>query len=303
MKTTYKTFFLNSVLLAFCFWLCGIIVNIIPILYPLFKDGKIIEPLIVNISMLFFTVGSSIFIYSFIDAKMRRNEEKIRSEENQLFLKNIHAGIFENIMCKEIYNVLKRDFFLSPIYRSKLRITLQISENLNGYEITKNIEFNSSNSSVLEETVEEVIAIPLNETINGNKRSLMFKYNDESKWIKVSDKLEEDNVNKRFYRKAVNEQGEPAYCLKLKKGQEISVVNSVFKKYNGFVIEDRIFSTKSIVGAEIIVIKPKDCTFKLEPTFEGVNDVKIFGETEIRFENISAILVGQGIIYSVSKKS
>lgn len=313
-------------------WILAILIKFLPLKYSVFENDPILKIIIENLSLLFLTIGISIFIYTFLESKIKKIDNEISLKEQQYFnnkiialldesrvnieskqseiFKNLHASIFERFVDEKIYDTLVKDFFSANLVRRNLKITFQISEIDDGYEIKQNTSYDAENICSGNETTEEDIVIPkeFENNDNGSRMVVMMKNKDiwdkKDNWFTVFSNIKNNKVdinnegNIESYR---NIHDELRYRIKVEAKSKVSILTSIRRKYNTHNLEDKLFTSQTMIGCEIIVIKPQDCEFKLNPTFKGVDNVQNFGGTELRYKPIPVILLGQGIHYSVSK--
>lgn len=313
-------------------WILAVLIKFLPLKYSVLENDPILKLVIENLNLLFLTIGISIFVYTFLESKVKKIDNEISQKEQQHFnnkiitlldeskinienkqyeiFENLHASIFKRFVDEKIYDILVKDFFKADLIRRNLKITFQISEVDDGYEIQQNASYVAENICLGNDITDEDIVIPkeFENNDNGSRMVVMVKNENNCKnmdnWITVfstikNSKVElNNNGNVETYR---NMHDELRYKIKIQSKSKVSILTSIRRKYNTHNLEDKLFTLQTMIGCEIIVIKPQDCEFKLNPTFKGVDSRQDFGGTELRYSPIPIILLGQGIHYSVNK--
>lgn len=259
-------------------------------------------------SNIMYTLSISLFISLVIIKRIEEEERKklksIEEEERKVYEKrlldiqnavnrDVLESIFQKFVDPSLFDILKKDVFSQSTIRKNAKWSYEITDNGEAYEslltVTHEVHNNTSND------IEEKIKIELQSTDKDEAETEYLKLEDENK----TTLMEEDFTDK----KATENFSTFEHEFTIRANGYVTLTLIIKQVYLGYNVYDLLWATAATLGVEIEFNLPEDCSLDTSPTFSTKLSKRIDTETKVRFHNISAILPGQGIQFTLNKKT
>lgn len=243
------------------------------------------------LSEFFYTLSIAILVYFLIEHTLSTYENERRQKELDSMRNNIHKDVFEAVLKKIIpetlFDIVTNDILYKSFIRKNVKWEYEISENAitGGYDLTQLIIYELCNISNIK------MSVPLTLTIyQNNKHKAAFQnfdvQNMDGAKINVTP---QDNG----YERILNLEFEP--------GQTLKIIHHIKIEYSNYHVTDCHFTNYSIIGLEIRVRKPSDCSFRPLPTFSSNLEVLKEDANTIIYKPVKGLLKGQALVYLLDK--
>ncbi len=258
------------------------------------------------LSNLCYGIGIAILVYFGIEYKVdsiERQNEKLEKDNYKQEIKNlndqINTNIFDGVLKKlipeKLFDVLARDVLNRNIIRKNARWVYDIIETTNGYDLTQVIEYELQNIGNTSEM--HTIKIGVYHSSNVSQYFQYFKIVKDSTTFVELDAATLKTSQTNIQTGIINEQK-----VELRPKEVIKVQHSIVNVYSTKFIQDAHYSNYSILNLNIQVHKPENCEFNIYPTFSEKLIPSVPAPTKIFYNEISGILVGQCVIFTIEKK-
>lgn len=248
-------------------------------------------------STIFLSLGIALFLLIVIDKKIEESvsEEKQRIAENDrlefenrivelqnIIQNDVFEGTLKRIIPSEIFNLLKSKIFLSDFVRKDIKWIYNVSSRDNKIIVVQTVSLTLQNVKNIDALEEFSIKTTKTDEQEIEIESVLI----DGKEIKI------EPIDKNHYK----------YSIDLKKSEEKSFSLSIKNTYFNDSIRDLQITLYPMVNLEIQVFKEAGLKVSLEGTFSEELEYSTKKDDLIIFKPISAVLPGQGILYTVEKQ-
>jgi hypothetical protein len=240
----------------------------------------------------FYTLGIAVLIYLLIEHTLSNYEnnrrEKELEEKRDKINKDIFEGVFKKIIPEALFEIVTNDILYKEFIRKNVKWEYEISEDPNnrGYNLEQMIIYELCNITSSKTVFPLTISIQHTEENNAFFEAIEVQTMDGKK-VPVS---------------PVDRGGERKLNLDFEPGQTLKIIHHLKIEYSGYHVIDCHFTNYSIVGLEIRVRKPADCTFRPVPTFSCAMQVLKEDHNTIIYKPVKGLLKGQALVYLLDKQ-
>lgn len=268
------------------------------------------HPVLKVLSVFLYSFAMSILISLFIIKVLQKDDDEERKKEeekrrDELF-KNVFKGVFDRLIPTEIFDVIKSDILEANIVRKKVKWTFDFTVNKEDNTITlqRNVMYEAHN--LTSSDCIEPFSYIFSSTDYSSTEIEFLKWHD----------IEDKGTTKIAYNNKTKDDSELEHIPlgndieQVKKDINIPVNKIIFINFKSKEIykncisflHETHFSSACSIGWELQVNFPKEYEFSIIPVFSGNINTVVDDEGRKEYTYNGAILKGQGIEFTLSKK-